>query len=127
MERRFFERTDAAANGELIWATRNRLGRTNTHRAFLRTENVSLEGARLIIQGDHSFPLGARARLKIGLKFCEVQVQAIEEAPSGQTILRVVFLAPTSDFLHEVERYLPIENWEERAVYQSNWLGPEFD
>ncbi len=127
MERRFFERTDATANGELLWATRNRLGRTHTHRAYLRTENVSLEGARLVLQGDHSFPLEARARLKIGLKFCEVQVRAIEDAPSDYTILRVVFLAPTADFLQEVERYLPIENWEDRAIYQPNWTGSDFD
>ena len=125
MERRFFERADAAANGELIWATRNRLGRTHTHRAFLRTENVSLEGARLVLSGDHSFPLEARARLKIGLQFCDVQVRAVEEAPSGFTILRVVFLSPTAAFLHEVEKYLPIENWDSRAIYESYWTGDD--
>ena len=123
MERRFFERADAGANGELIWATRNRLGRTHTHRAFLRTDNVSLEGARLVLDGDYSFPLEARARLKIGLQFCEVQVRAIEDAPSSYTVLRVVFLAPTAAFLHEVERYLPIQNWDDRAVYEPQWTG----
>ena len=125
MERRFFERTEAFANGELIWATRNRLGRTHTHRANLRTENVSLDGARLVLDGDHSFPLQARARLKIGLKFCEVQVQAIEDAPSGTTVLGVVFLGPTAEFLHEIERYLPIGNWDDRAIYQSRWTGAD--
>lgn len=125
MERRFFERAEAAANGELIWATRNRLGRTHTHRAFLRTENVSLEGGRLIIDGDHSFPLEARGRLKIGLQFCDVQVRAIEEPQDGHTVLRVVFLSPTTAFLHEVEKYLPIENWDERVVYQPRWTGSD--
>ncbi len=123
MERRLFERAEAGANGELVWATRNRLGRTHTHRAFLRTENVSLEGARLVLNGDHSFPIGARAQLKIGLQFCDVQVRAIDEAPSGYTVIRVLFLGPTAAFLHEVERYLPIANWDQRAIYEQNWTG----
>lgn len=125
MERRFFERADAGANGELIWATRNRLGRTHTHRCFLRTENVSLEGARLILAGDYSFPLEARGRLKIGLQFCDVQVRAIEQSPADQTILRVVFLSPTPAFLTEVEKYLPISNWDDRAIYQPYWTGDD--
>ena len=71
MDRRFFHRVDVAANGELLWATKSRVGRVKNHRDYVRTINVSIDGAKLVLPGRHSFPNGAKARLKLGIEYCD--------------------------------------------------------
>lgn len=123
LNRRFFERVAVGANGELIWATKGMLGRVQTHRAYLMTENLSVDGAKLIIHGKHHLPPGIRARLKLGLEFCDVELLEVKFPSPGRTSIRVTFLAPNRKFLEVVEQYLPISDRKDRGIYEQSWTG----
>ena len=122
MERRFFERVDVAANGELLWATKGLVGRVQTHRAYLMTENLSMDGARVALRGTHHLPPGVRARLKIGLEFTDVELLDVRYPERDRTDIRVHFLNPSRAFLEVIEQYLPTKV-NERGVYEDRWLG----
>jgi len=126
MERRFFDRIDIAANGELIWATKGVLGKVSTHRAYLMTENLSVDGAKVIITGKHHLAEGGRARLKLGLEFADVEMLEVTHATPGHTDVRLRFLAPHRKFLEEVEKYLPSSTRRDRELVEDNWLGSNF-
>ena len=119
MNRRFFNRVDVRANGELLWATRSRLGRVSTHREYITTTNVSVSGAKITLKGKHDFPLRSRARLKLGLEFCEVEVLEVETS-SKSTELRLAFITPNSRFITVVEQWLPIST-DDRDDFVSAW------
>lgn len=123
LERRFFARTNVTANGELVWATKKMFGRVATHREFLVTQNLSRDGAKVLLNDTHHFPVGSRARLKLGIEFCEVEILGVQKPPSGKTSLRLTFINPSARFNRVVEQYLPIGNEFERQVYGTNWSG----
>lgn len=119
MNRRFFHRVDVRANGELIWATRSRLGRVSTHREFITTDNVSMSGAKIVLKGKHDFPLRSRAQLKLGLEICDVEVLQIETS-SKATLLRLAFITPGLRFITIVEHWMPIST-DGRDEFASAW------
>ncbi len=120
MDRRFFHRVDVAANGELLWATKSRVGRVKNHRDYVRTINVSIDGAKLVLPGRHSFPNGAKARLKLGIEYCEVEIlQSDNSVMPGETMLRVSFLAPNARFVSVLEKWIPTSN--QREPFSSSW------
>ena len=108
MNRRFFNRVDVRANGELLWATRSRFGKIRTHREFITTTNVSVSGAKIELKGNHEFPLRSRARLKLGLEYCEVEVLELIRSTPGRTLLRLSFITPSARFIAIVEQWMPI-------------------
>ncbi|MGI9608347.1 MAG: hypothetical protein ACR2P0_19615 [Acidimicrobiales bacterium] len=122
MNRRFFHRADVQANGELVWATKHRFGRVSTHREYVVTNNVSVDGASIMIPGQHRFPIGCRARLKLGLEFCDVEILDNEPTPHGDTDLRIRLLSPSARFIAVVEQWLP-ESKIDRTEHEEVWGG----
>ena len=122
MNRRFFKRVDVHANGELIWATKSRFGRVTTHRVFVMTENVSVDGARILLPGSYDFPIMSRARLKLGLEFSEVEVLDCVRTRAGRTALRLTFITPSHRFIEVVERWIPVAT-AQREVFGASWAG----
>ncbi len=110
MNRRFFHRVDIQANGELLWATKSRFGRVSNHRDFITTVNVSMDGAKIVLKGRHTFPPNARARLKLGIEFCEVEVlEVLHKSRPDSTQLRLLFISPNARFVSVVEKWMPID------------------
>lgn len=120
MNRRFFHRVDVRANGELIWATRSRFGKIKTHREYITTTNVSVSGAKIELSGNHHFPQRSRARLKLGLEYCEVEVLETGTSKSGTTSLRLSFITPSARFITIVEQWMPIST-DEREDHIHAW------
>lgn len=120
MNRRFFHRVDVRANGELVWATKSRLGKIKTHREYITTTNVSVSGARISVPGDHTFPVRSRARLKLGLEYCDVEILEVDTSSSKQTDLRLSFITPSARFITIVEQWMPIST-DERDDYIHAW------
>ena len=119
-ERRVFTRVDLRANGELVWATKSRLGRVTTHREFVTTKNVSIDGALIVLPGSWEFPENARARLKLGIEFCDVEI--LESRRTGSaSLLRMMFLQPTPRFVSVLEGWMPAVATEVRQGFQSIW------
>lgn len=120
MNRRFFHRVDVRANGELLWATRSRLGRVKSFRKYITTINVSVSGAKVAVPGSHVFPIHSRARLKLGLEFCDVEVLQVDSTAQGRTVLRLNFLNPSTRFITIVEKWMPIST-DERENFLQVW------
>ncbi len=125
MERRFFQRFDVQANGELLWATKSRFGKVTNHRAFVATENLSVDGARLVLFGDHELPSGSRARLKLGLEFADVEILGEHNAATERTILRAMFISPSAAFVRAIEEQLSLPTIGVREEFESSWTGLE--
>ncbi len=123
LERRFFARVNVSANGELIWATKKAFGRVATHREFLVTQNLSRDGAKVLLNDVHHFPVGSRARLKLGIEYSEVEILGVQKPPSGKTSLRLAFIGPNARFTKVVEQYLPMGGDFERDAYETKWSG----
>ena len=119
MNRRFFHREEIRANGEFVWATKSRIGRVTTNREFITTENVSVDGAKIIVPGRHHFPEHSRGRIKFGLEFCDVEILESFEQGSD-TALRLLFLAPSARFVGIIEKWLPIKT-DDRRKHESAW------
>ncbi len=120
MERRLFGRIPVSINGELTWVTKGRLGRKTNQHAFVRTSNLSLDGARLDMTGTLPFSVGATVRLTLGIQTCQVQIKDVSH-DRGRTILRVCFLSPSNNFVQVLESYLPVDS-KAREHYQNKWL-----
>lgn len=120
MERRLFKREPISMNGELTWTTKSRLGRTAKNHAFVRTSNLSLDGAQVEMTGTLPFSLGATVRLTLGIQPCDVQIKDVSHQ-RGRTILRVSFLSPSTSFVQVLEEYLPVDA-KARAHYQQKWI-----
>lgn len=120
MNRRFFHRVDVRANGELLWATKSRLGKIKSHREYITTSNVSVSGARITVPGDNTFPVRSRARLKLGLEYCEVEILEVSKPNKNLSELRLAFITPSARFISIVEQWMPIST-DERETYQSAW------
>jgi len=118
--RRLFHRAAITANGEFIWATKNRLGRVKTHREFVTTKDISVEGAKIRMDGAHEFPAKFRGRMKLGLHFCDVEVLDSSQSETS-TELRILFLAPNQQFIEIIEQWMPVSQ-ESRNEFKSAWL-----
>ncbi len=115
-----FHREDVAMNGELSWVTKGRFGRKERQNGYVRTLNLSLDGARITMRGHLPFNVGAQARIKLGLSVSDVKILDVEHQ-GGSTLLRIVFLSPPHDFVAIVEEYLPVIT-ANRQFYEGKWV-----
>ena len=119
MERRMFHREALSVNGELKWYTKSRLGRKESHRSFIQTINLSLDGAKIELDGIYQFEVKSRARLQLGIAFTDVTVLEVGQE-NGFTTLRLVFMAPNTDFIAFLEENLPTIT-QDRQFYEGKW------
>lgn len=122
MNRRFFERTLVRANGELFWATKGRFGKLTSHHTFFHTQNVSLDGARLVLSPDVVIPDGSVVRVKFGLETCAVEVRTTERV-ADNIIVRVIFLNPSQKFVSTIEQWIPVD--ETKRSFSEFWTGTD--
>lgn len=120
MERRAFERSSVEMNGELSWTTKLRFGRKARQRAFIRTSNLSLDGAKLSIPGEYPFAVGAIARIQLGIQYCELRILDVRHA-QNTTTLRVTFVSPSRNFVGMLEEQLAI-NTKARERIEGKWV-----
>gem|GEM_PF-1435646 len=105
-ERRSFRRVELRRNGELVWTSKSRLGRKTTNREFITTKNLSVEGAKIVLPGEWEFAENERARLKLGIDFCDVTI--LDAASNGvATTIRLGYVAPSPSFIQAIERAQP--------------------
>ncbi len=120
MERRLFHREPAEINGELVWFTKGRLGKQRRHHSFVRTSNLSLEGAKIHLSGTHDIATGAKARLQLGIISNDVRVLEANHTGSS-TWLRVVYKEPSQQFIAYLEENLPVIT-EDRSRFEGKWV-----
>ena len=116
-----FHRENLSVNGELKWYTKSRVGRTTAHRSFIHTLNLSLDGAKIQLDGIYHFEVKSRARLQLGIAFTDVSVLEVGQE-NGHTTLRLFFMAPNSDFVSFLEDNLPMIT-QDRHFYEGKWTS----
>ena len=121
MERRLFHRESIAMNGDLSWVTKGRLGRKQTQRSYVRTLNLSLDGARIELKGHYPFLVDAVARIQLGIRYCDVRI--LDVVHTGErTILRIFFISPDPDFVSVIEDQLPSLT-ADRELHERKWTA----
>ena len=120
MERRVFKRSSVEMNGDLSWTTKGRFGRKQKQRAFVRTENLSLDGARIFLDGTLPFAVDATARLQLGIRYCDVRILEVLHQDDC-TILRITFVTPSRSFVSILEEQLAI-NTGARGTVEGKWV-----
>jgi len=69
-----------------------------------------MDGAKIVMKGRHTFPTSARARLKLGIEFCEVEILEVQHRSGpDSTQLRLSFISPSARFVSVVEKWMPID------------------
>lgn len=106
-------------NGDLQWVTKGRFGRKQRQHAFVRTSNLSLDGAQVELNGIYPFADKARARLQLGIRYCDVRIMDVKHQ-RDKTILRLFFMAPNADFVALVESQLPVITTD-RERFEGKW------
>ena len=115
-----FHREHVAINGELVWFTTRFLRGKQRHHSYIRTVNISLEGTKIEIDGIHEFSPGAKARLQLGILHSDVSVLDCSHA-GGKTRLRVIYKAPSHEFIAYLEEQLPTIT-PDRERYEGEWV-----
>lgn len=115
-----FHREYVTINGELVWFTKRMLRGKERHHSYVRTINISLEGAKIEIGGIHEFSPGSKARLQLGILQSDVSILDCSHA-SQKTTLRVIYKAPSYEFISYLEEQLPTIT-PNRQKYEGKWL-----
>ena len=107
-------------NGDLSWTIKKRFGRRERQRAFVRTKNLSLDGAKIFVDGIYPFAVNAVARLQLGIQYCDIRILQVDHT-NDCTILRVTLSSPSRSFVSMLEEQLRI-NTTARKPVQGKWL-----
>lgn len=107
-DRRLFERTNVAVDGELRWQIRRPGGLISTKRVNITTVDLSIDGARVIARKKTRLPTGASVVLTFNGQQSPARVRATlpdPESPRGQVLL-LQFDQPSTDFLQIIDQWV---------------------
>lgn len=118
-ERRNFHRVTTPHTGEFVWKSKLLLGRHQTEREFVTTQDLGVNGARIVLPGEWKFSEGDRGRLKVGPEHCDAKV--LEATTNGvATTLRLTFVNPSPQFTASLV-ILTDPDQQERFSLKSLW------
>ena len=121
-ERRIVARTPVEVDGKILWATKRLIGAgTKARDADITTLDLSVDGAKILLDKKHSFPPGASVRLVLGNESSPARVLEVIEARDDNQILRLNLELPDRPFMEVIERWLA-SNAGGRKFTESYWL-----
>ena len=122
MDRRLFSRTAIEVDGELAWTAR-KLGRVRTLSSAVKTVDISVDGAQLIVEKGRSIEPGLACQLTFRAVATDATVLAVAEARGAARQVRLGFRHPSAEFLAAVEHWLPTEIRDARPAIRPEWAG----
>lgn len=121
-ERRIVARTPVEVDGKIHWATKRLIGAgTKAHDADITTLDLSVDGAKVLVDKKHSLPPGASVRLVFGNESSPARVLEVIEARGDNQILRLNLELPDRPFMEVIEQWLA-SNAGGRKFAESYWL-----
>lgn len=122
-ERRIFARTPVEVDGSLHWATKRLIGAgTKPHEAEITTLDLSVDGAKVLLDKRHNLPPGASVRLMFGSESSPARVLEVIEARDGNQILRLNLERPDRSFMEVIEQWLDT-NAGGKKFAESFWIS----
>ena len=126
-ERRIFARTDVEVQGHLRWQVKRRIGGIKTHTVEMQTIDLSVEGAKVLVDSKVKLPVGASVRIIFHEESSPARVRAVvTKAGDEETqMLRLQLEQPSTDFMEIIEQWLDASKGG-RKFQESSWLSDEF-
>ena len=121
-ERRLFNRTDVEVEGSLHWATKRRIGGPKQHEIPMTTVDLSVNGAKLIVDGQTRLPVGASCQISFLDVASPARVKTVQTNVAGKKLLSVELETPPRGFMQVIDQWisqLP-NGWE---FDNSGWAG----
>ena len=105
-ERRLFNRTDVEVEGTLQWATKRRIGGIKQHEVPMTSVDLSVNGAKLVVDGGTSLPLGASCRVAFADASSPARVRTVQTNAAGQKLLSVELENPPREFMSVIQQWI---------------------
>lgn len=105
-DRRLFRRTNIEVNGFLEWATRRRIGGVKSHEVPMTTADLSVNGARLIVDKKVDLPVGASCRIRFEDASSPARVLAVQHNDRGQRLLSLRLESPPTAFMQVIDQWV---------------------
>jgi len=122
-ERRIVARTSVEVDGKILWATRRLIGAgTKAHEADITTLDLSVDGAKVLLDKKHALPPGASVRIVFGSESSPARVLEVIEARDHNQILRLNLELPDRPFMAVIEQWLA-SNAGGKKFAESYWLA----
>ena len=122
-ERRIVARTPVEVDGKILWATKRLIGAgTKAHEADITTLDLSVDGAKVLLDKKHNLPPGASVRLVFGNESSPARVLDVIKARGNNQILRLNLELPDRPFMEVIEQWLA-SNAGGRKFGESYWLA----
>jgi hypothetical protein len=121
-ERRLFTRTDVEVQGSLQWATKRRTGGIKQHEIQMTTVDLSVNGARLVVDGKTPLPVGASCRISFAGESSPARVRTVQTNEAGKKLLSVQLENASVGFMQVIDEWISQrENgWQ---FDDSEWFG----
>lgn len=121
-ERRLFRRTDVQVDGTLEWATKRRVGGVKNHRVAMKTVDLSVNGAKIIVGPKVKLPVGASCRITFDDASSPCRVLNAQENEQGERLLSMRLESPPQQFMQVIEKW--VSNREVGWSFdESGWSG----
>ena len=123
-ERRIFARTDVEVQGHLRWQVKRRIGGIKTHTVAMQTIDLSVEGAKVLVDHKVDLPVGASVRIMFHDESSPARVRAVvtSDDDNSTKMLRLQLEQPPKEFMAVIEQWLDASKGG-RKFQESSWLG----
>jgi len=106
-----------------MWATRRRVGNGVKQRSIeLRTVDISVEGAKVLVPSKHYLPKGASVRIEFHGDASAARVLESIKIDDATQMLRLTFEHPSQNFMRTIEEWLASGGGGRKFV-EGSWLG----
>ncbi len=105
-ERRLFTRTDVEVQGSLHWATKRRIGGIKQHEVPMTTVDLSVNGARLVVDGRTPLPVGASCRICFAGESSPARVRTVQTNAEGMKLLSVQLEDAGLGFMQVIDQWV---------------------
>lgn len=105
-ERRLFRRTDIEVTGSLEWATKRRIGGIKQHKVPTTTADLSVNGAKVVVDQKVGLPIGASCRLVFEGESSPARVLSVQKNDHGQQLLSMRLEQPPSAFMGVIDQWI---------------------
>lgn len=123
-ERRIFARTDVEIQGELQWQVKRRIGGIKTNKVSMQTIDLSVDGAKVLVDGKVDLPVGASVLIVFRDQSSPARVRQVltDESDIDTKMLRLQLEQPPVEFMRIIDQWLDASAGGRKFV-ETTWLG----
>lgn len=120
-ERRFFTRKAVEVEGNLSWIGRGRFGAKKEKTSAVRTVDLSVDGAKLVVDPKSDVSRGQICEITFADRSSQAIVRDVIDRSGDTKIVCIQLHQPSSEFLQIIDQWLSPAN-EDHRKFQHEWL-----